>query len=80
MDTGLEQEGGMGMPQVMEPQVGYPGLVKYLAKGVGYRARIQGPSVGIGEDEVILGELRAEQDGVGLGLYPLVSKDLDQRG
>ena len=52
---GLEHQGGVGVPQVMEADMGQSCFLKDFSEGMDYRGRVKGFVAGIGKDKVSLG-------------------------
>jgi len=52
IDPGDEQQGGVGVPQVMEADTGQPRFPKHPGESMVCRARVQGFVAAVAEDEV----------------------------
>lgn len=78
-DAGFEEQGGVGVAEVVQSDAGKPGGADLALEGVGDQLRVNGSSVGLGED-VGVGVVGIEAGVFGDAVGLPVAQDLDGGG
>ena len=77
IDTVIQQVGGVGMPEVMKTDMGHFRLPEDTTERVAHSAGIEGLTVGMTEDEIILGWLAAKQKVLDLLVTPVPQQQIN---